>query len=204
MEKLAFHSKLAYLIKNVYMLLCRYWWSGTTSTTLRVVPVHMQSGTCLSPVSWRWWATTLSVWRGHETSVNCRSVFYCIVILTLIHMYWPCSLYFFSPPPPVFHSCILKCLSLQWLQLRRPVPLMEALTRCVTIAWSILLWCLWHNWRQSPDVQFKRTCRLVISKGYYTFVDGKAQDRFPTLWDNTVNLDLDLHHCIWSKHNKTR
>lgn len=67
------------------MSLCRFWWSGITSTTPPVVPVLMQSGTCLSPVSWHWWVTTLSAWPGHEMWVSCGSVFYFyFLILTLI------------------------------------------------------------------------------------------------------------------------
>lgn len=41
-----------------------------------------------------------------------------------------------------FLSCILKCLSLQWLQPRRLVPLMEALMRCVTNVWSVVMMLL--------------------------------------------------------------
>ena len=65
MEKLKL-ADLINCVKMVHMLLRRFWWSGITSTTPPAVPVLMQSGACLSPVSWHWWATTLSASTGHE------------------------------------------------------------------------------------------------------------------------------------------
>lgn len=48
----------------------RFWWNGITSTMPLVVPVPTQSGACLSPASWLWWATTLSAWPGHGMWVS--------------------------------------------------------------------------------------------------------------------------------------
>lgn len=120
--------------KSQLMLICRFWWSGTTSTTLLVVLVPTQSGTCLSPVSWHWWDTTLSAWHGQETWVCCKSA----KPYFTFDNYFTCRdlvLCLF----PSFPSCILKCLSPQWLQPRRRVPLMEALMRCVTEVWSVVI-----------------------------------------------------------------
>lgn len=198
------------LIKNKYdlwyvlfLLYCRFWLSGITSTMPLVVRVLMLSGTSLSRVLWHWWATTLNASRGREMWVSQEpSQFEFVFVETLCqkstlenvqwNWYWnksitSCPSSYLTPKCFIFFICpshhrsyTLNCLSHRWLLQRKLVLLTEALTRCVMNMWS---WCVIVSSKLTRSLR-----RLAQVRGVSTAE--KTMRNFQTIYSDSNNPGL--------------